>query len=70
MPDDRENTYDYRDIDESLRDEVDRRIQSALSREKADQKDRRYRLDREKLNRFKRDNVFRDGIITEAYTWF
>ncbi len=34
MPDDIENTYDYHDIDESLRDEVDRRIKGALAREK------------------------------------
>lgn len=34
MSDDIENTYDYSRIDDSLRDEVDRRIQGALAREK------------------------------------
>lgn len=34
MSDDSENTYDYSKIDDSLRDEVDRRIQGALAREK------------------------------------
>ncbi|MGV8124527.1 MAG: hypothetical protein AB9903_33905 [Vulcanimicrobiota bacterium] len=34
MSDDIENTYDYSKIDDSLRDEVDRRIQGALAREK------------------------------------
>lgn len=34
MSDDIENTYDYSKIDDSLRDEIDRRIQGALAREK------------------------------------
>lgn len=34
MSDEIENTYDYSKIDDSLRDEVDRRIQGALAREK------------------------------------
>jgi len=34
MSDEIERTFDYRNIDDSLRDEVDRRINTALSREK------------------------------------
>jgi|GEM_PF-1598331 hypothetical protein len=34
MPDEYERTFDYSRIDDSLRDEVDRRINTALSREK------------------------------------